>query len=472
MQRLKYALLATALLISLKNNAQNVHPVLDSVLNKTLDSMVTVLNVKSLSAAIHVSNTRTWAAAKGISSVNPRVDVTKNDVYLIGSVAKTITSACILQLADEGVLRLDDSVSRWLDTLQNVNPNITIRQLLRHQSGLYDFLNHPNLQLRFMSYQDSVWTPETLLRVFLREPIAQAGTTWSYCNTNYLLLGMIIKRATGKFYYQAFRERFFTPLNLNTFAIPAFERLTSPVAHAWLDITGDGVTDDAHNFYINYLALNSAAGAAGGYFATPTQTSKWMWTYMRGNLLSANMLSQAQTTVAGSGLPVGTTYGLGLMKRNLNNTLAYGHGGDLVYATSSWYLPSRDLAITVACNDAKNNSWTLIPVVEALLKTYIDWVRTDVDKDLNTLNAAIDVSPNPFSDNLTIQVKTPMPYTNISCAFHNQLGQNVLNVENKDIVTNSNAISLPNLGHLPTGLYVLTIKAEGKIVGVKKVMKF
>ncbi len=269
--------------------------------------MKTVLNVKSLSASIQFPDTAVWKRATGISSVNPPLNVTTDDAYLIGSVVKTMTSACILQLADQGVLNLDDSLHQWLDTIQYINPNITIRQLLRHQSGLYDVLNNPACQPALMANQSTVWLAVDLINTFIQPPIAAPGTNWSYCNTNYFLLGMIIEEATGNYYYDELRNRFFSPLGMTTIGIPAFESYSNPVAHLWLDINGDGITDDAHFFYYYYLSLNSAAGAAGGYYATPSDVTRWMRTYMRGDLLTPGMLLQARTTVFALGLPSTTS---------------------------------------------------------------------------------------------------------------------------------------------------------------------
>ena len=121
---------------------------------------------------------------------------------------------------------------------------------------------------------------------------------------------------------------------------------------------------------MNYLSLNSVAGAAGGYFSTATDLSKWMKAYMSGTLHSSGIIAQAQTTVPASGMP-GGTYGLGLMKKSFAGYLGYGHGGDLAYSASSWYFPSKDVSISVLGNDADFNSWTLAPVVEELLKNYL-----------------------------------------------------------------------------------------------------
>ncbi|MCC6726697.1 MAG: beta-lactamase family protein, partial [Saprospiraceae bacterium] len=147
MKRIKTFSTLVAIVISMGPALGQVVPTkLDSLLSHTLDSMRNVLGAKSLSAAMQLPDDAVWAFASGISSENPLVNVTVNDAYLIGSVTKTLTSACILQLHDEGVLSIDDSLHQWLDTFPYINPNITLRQLLRHTSGLHDVLATPGQQ--------------------------------------------------------------------------------------------------------------------------------------------------------------------------------------------------------------------------------------------------------------------------------------------------------------------------------------
>lgn len=452
-------------------HAQTIPLVLDSLLNKTLDSMQIVLNVKSLSAAIQFSDTNNWARATGISSMNPTVNVTTNDAYLIGSVTKTLTSACILQLADQNLLNLDDSLSKWLDTMPYINPNITIRQLLRHQSGLYDVLENPNCQPTLMAKQDSVWKAEDLISTFVQAPHFQAGAGWSYCNTNYMLLGMIIERVTGNPFYEELRSRFFTPLGLNSIAIPAFETVNSPIAHVWLDITGDNITDDAHNFYFNYLSLNSTAGAAGGYYATPSDISKWMRTYMRGDLHAANIMAQAKTTVSAPGLP-NTTYGLGLMKKSFYSYDGYGHGGDLAYAASSWYFPAKDISISVFTNDSKNNSWTLAPVVAALLKTFFTWQNTSgIVSDSRAEDIGISSFPNPFNNEITIALHLPQNVSEIQLELSNALGQKLATITEQNLSAGDIDLSFSHLTHLDSGVYFVNISQNGHWIKTLKVVK-
>lgn len=466
-KRVIFILILSLLYATVK--AQTIPASLDTVLTHTLDSMYNVMGIKSLNAAIQFPDGTIWANAVGISAQN--VSVTPNDAYLIGSVTKTLTAACILQLVDEQILSLDDSLYMWLDTIQYINPNITIRQLLRHQSGIYDVLNNQNCQPALLANMDSIWAPQDLISTFIKPAIAQPGGAWSYCNTNYFLLGMIIKAATGNPFYTEIRNRFFTPLGLNTFAIPAYETITSPVAHVWLDINGNGITDDAHSFYMNYLSLNSVAGAAGGYFSTATDLSKWMKAYMSGTLHSPSIMAQAQTTVPASGMP-GGTYGLGLMKKSFAGYLGYGHGGDLAYSASSWYFPSKDVSISVLGNDADFNSWTLAPVVEELLKNYLIWQLTASVEDVAQAKLALQVFPNPFDNQVFVKMNLPENAQELTCILSNAMGENLATIQENHLLKGQEQVfSFENITDLPQGFYFVRTYINGNLVQTAKLVK-
>lgn len=450
--------------------AQTISGGLDSLLRKTLDSMKLVVNSKSLSATIQFDDTTGWAYATGISSQIPLENVTPNHAYLIGSVTKTMTSACILQLVDKEVLSLEDTIGKWLPAMPYINPGITIRQLLRHQSGLYDALSHPNAQPTLLANTDSVWDAKDFLTTFMQPPVFQPGASWSYSNTNYFLLGMIIKAASGNDYYTEMRNRFFGPLGMDRTVIPAFETIMAPVAHVWLDINGDGVTDDAHNFYMNYLSLNSVAGAAGGYFSTAKETSKWMRTYMRGDLLSPAIMAEAKTTVPSPGLP-GSTYGLGLSEKTFAGYQGWGHGGDLAYCASSWYFPAKDLSITVFCNDADLISWDLVPVVSALLKAANQAGNiTDISSS-HTVNPLVKVYPNPFSQSLSVKIMFPSKVQTLTLTLCNSMGQTIREVQKNNVDAGVFEYQWENLADLPQGIYIARVIADGNEIRNIKVVK-
>jgi D-alanyl-D-alanine carboxypeptidase len=395
--------LATLLFSNIFASGQTVSPALSELLQETLDSMHLVVPAKSLSAAIQFGDGAIWKSAVGISSSQPLVNVTTEDAYLMGSIVKTITSACVLQMHDEGLLSIEDTIGEWLPPMQYIDSGITIRQLLQHTSGLYDVMSNPNLQPALLADVNQIWQADDLISTFINPPLNSAGTNWSYCNTNYFLLGMIIEEVSGNPYYTELRNRFFEPLGLSTFGIPAFEAYNEPIAHVWMDIFGTGQTQDAHFFYNSYLSLNSVAGAAGGYYATPEDITKWMRTYMRGDLLQPETLADAQTTMTAPGLPA-ATYGLGLNRKTFSGYVGYGHGGDLAYSASSWYFPALDISITVCGNDADFISWELIPVVRELIETIDDSNLLSIEETVlyNQPNV-YSVYPNPTSNQVIVE---------------------------------------------------------------------
>jgi D-alanyl-D-alanine carboxypeptidase len=456
-------------LVSGRLMSQDIPVALQALLDHTLDSMHTEIGAKSFSAAIEFPNNYMWSAAAGISSQVPLVQATPQHVYLIGSITKTMTSACILQLAEEGLLSIDDSLYEWVETINYINPNITIRQLLRHQSGLYDVLLNPNCEPTLLSNMDSIWSSADLINTFIQPPLFQPGEGWSYCNTNYFLLGMIIKEATGNEFYEELRSRFFTPLSMNTIAVPAFEDLNSPVAHVWMDLNGDQAFEDANFLYSNYLSLNSAVTPAGGYYSTASDISHWMRSYMRGDVLLSSSMDEAIETVPAPGLP-SCTYGLGLMKRSFIGFQGYGHGGDLAYASSSWYFPAKDLSITVFTNDAQFNSWTLIPVVTALLRTIDDWDQLAAGVAEKS-TAEIIVYPNPIQDEITIRLPEDISNNNFTLTLTDIFGKTIKNTTQNGLSGTSETYSIRGLESLTTGIYFLTISGYDYPLRTFKIVK-
>lgn len=454
--------LILALLAYFSVSAQTVPAELDATLKATLETMRAQLNAKSLSAAMQFSDGAIWAHANGVSSEVPLKNVTPDHTYLIGSVTKTLTSACILQLADEGALNLDDSLHQWLDTFPFIEPNITIRQLMQHTSGIHDVLATPGQQDSLLADISRIWTAKELIDAFIQPADFQPGTGWGYSNTNYFLLGMIIKKATNNDFYTELRNRFYQPLGLSSFSIPAFEPSSGlPVAHVWMNLTADNILDDGHFFYSNWLSLNSTAGAAGGYYSTPTDCTKWMRTYMRGDLLSAEMMANAKTTVFAAGSQ-GGLYGLGLMKNNFLGFEAYGHGGDLAYHASSWYFPEKDLSITVFTNDSNADSWDLLPVVRELLRDCDDFEQiTAVKPSLDGIGAAINVFPNPFDDQLSVNIQLANPAATVEMRLSNAIGQTVKTMQFENLPSGETTLKMHDLEQTAPGFYSLAVSVNG-----------
>src|SRR5205814_4843814 len=156
--------------------------------------------------------------------------------FRIASNTKSMTAAVIVQLAQEGKLSLDDPVSKYVDGVPN-GDNITINELLKMRSGLYNYTSAPELAESLDHDPTRVWTPEELLAIaFERPPLFAPGKEYDYCNTNYVLLGLIAEKLEGAPSAQVFQDRWFGPLRMKHTLLPASTSNTipEPYSHGYL----------------------------------------------------------------------------------------------------------------------------------------------------------------------------------------------------------------------------------------------
>ncbi|MBN8677247.1 MAG: serine hydrolase [Chitinophagales bacterium] len=441
--------------------AQGVPPELAAAFQQTLQNQRNTLGVKSLSAAVQFNNDSIWNGAYGISSTFPLDSVTPDYAYAIGSITKSITAACILQLADEGLLHLDDSVSKWLPPFPYVNPNITIRQLLRHQSGLYDVITNPAYDAATKVNLDSIWTLSNLVQDYINPPLFQPGTSWSYSNTNYALLGLIIEAVTGESYRTEFTNRFFGPLQLPSLLLPPFDPNPADIAHLWVYNPANNTSADAHGFYSQWHSFRSSAGPIGGYYGTARDIAVWNRAFLRGDLHSVDIMNEAKTTVATT-MPNSGRYGLGIMERKFWGLTGYGHGGDIGYSGITYYFPAKDISITVLNNDAKKNSWALAPVIQALLKNYLDYeasVSTASPWAFTELNPQ--VYPNPFTDEVSVSLYLPNGVQDAGYQITDALGKSISNGTLGSFASGDQTFIIPTGTTWPSGVYFLSLQLDG-----------
>src|SRR5262249_41957723 len=149
------------------------------------------------SAAVDLPGQPTWLGTSGSSYAG--VPITSDLLFAIGSNTKTFTAALVLQLVDRGLLSLDAPLSSLLPQHTNVNPRITVRQLLDHTSGLFDYMNDDAAQVfaAITADRSRIWTPEEILSTFFGPPHFAPGASWRYSNTNFLIAGMIDEAVIG-----------------------------------------------------------------------------------------------------------------------------------------------------------------------------------------------------------------------------------------------------------------------------------
>ncbi|MEV8440025.1 serine hydrolase domain-containing protein [Actinosynnema sp. NPDC051121] len=268
-------------------------------------------------------STGTRADAAGEASVG--------GYFRIGSATKTFVATVVLQLVDEGRVGLDDPVDRYVAGVPK-GDRITVRQVLNHTSGLYDYAHEEGYSTnrwrggdRFRTYR-----PQELLDVaFAGTPYFEPGEGWHYSNTNYIVAGMLVERVTGRTYGDEVRSRILRPLGLIHTSVPGWwPGLPQPHARGYAEVDGRLVDATLMNPSLDW--------AAGEMISTADDLDRFFDALLSGRLTSAASLDAMRRTVDGTGTIF--AYGLGLQRFDLPcGRSVWGHGGELIgyltYAT-------------------------------------------------------------------------------------------------------------------------------------------
>ncbi len=343
-------------------------PTLGYALQRSLDSIRAVQDIEGASAAVFIPGRGTWQGVSGISSRAPFVGIDPSMLFGVGSNTKAFVSATLLRLAEEGMLSLDDSLSRWLPAYPNITGSVTIRQLMNMTSGLFDYLNDSNAQGDSVeSNPTRLWTPEELIRTFVGPPRTTPGGAYRYCNTNYILLGMVIKSVTGKSVSSEIRERILTPLALDHTYLEVEELHHEPVAHPW---------DSGNDFASVPVAAHfSTLWTAGGMISTAENMVRWIQALFGGTMLSQASLHEMLTLVpmsanAATGLDW-NGYGLGVRQGSYYGKRVLGHTGMVMgYVSIVGYLPRTGASFAVLFNASEaGGGRALTALLDAYLRT-------------------------------------------------------------------------------------------------------
>jgi D-alanyl-D-alanine carboxypeptidase len=225
----------------------------------------------------------------------------------------------ILQLEAEGKLDIDDPVEKSLPGLVPNGGAITLRELMNHTSGLFDFASDPAFGNAILTNPSRVWTPRELLAYgFAHAPYFPPGTNWWYSNTNYVLLGLVAEAVTGKPLGQSLQERIFTPLGLTSTSFPLGIELDATFVHGYVKLGNAPLLDVAP------LLSPTFAWAAGGIVSNARDVTTFYRALLTGKLLPAAQLNEMKNPSS-----VASTYGLGISTSFISCGRAFGHGGNI-----------------------------------------------------------------------------------------------------------------------------------------------
>ena len=271
----------------------------------------------------------------GLADLETGTPATPETNYRLASVTKQFTAACILLLAEDGRLTLEDRGHQWLPSLPKAAETVTIRHLLTHTSGLIDYEDViPEIFAAQLHDADVLRLLETQDRTYFRP-----GTGYRYSNSGYALLALIVQRASGKTFAKFLRERIFQPLAMNNTV--AHEDGISTVNHRAF-----GYTEEAGRWNRTDQDQTSAVLGDGGIYSSIDDLAKWDAALYDGRLLHPSSLRAAFTPATHTDDPK-IEYGYGW--RITGETLW--HSGETVgFRNVIVRYPRRHLTVVVLTN--------------------------------------------------------------------------------------------------------------------------
>jgi D-alanyl-D-alanine carboxypeptidase len=329
--------------------APGVDPLLVERLQAHLDRWRVNHSAPGVAAAVRLPDGSRWLGVSGaLTAGRDGRLVSPGTPFAVGSLTKTFMAALVLQLREEGRLYLGTPLSTWLPDYPRAR-DITVKMLLGHRSGVFDYFAHPRYEASVFGRPRHRWTPAQILA--LRGPrYCEPGACYRYSNTNYVLLGRIVRKVTGRSPAANIRARFLEPLGLSDTFFQGQERIGKvPARGYWATATGHVGFSDGTRFRPNTSGA-TVAESAGALVSSVRDISDWQDALLGGRVLEPASLELMLTLHRASG------YGLGMRRAWLDGLPGIGHGGSLRGFVSLMYrLPEQDLDVVILTNLGRTN---------------------------------------------------------------------------------------------------------------------
>lgn len=433
-----------------------------------INNHVSSTNDKGISAAIIMPDGSIWKGVAGDDgSGNP---ITSSTLFYGASTTKSFVAACVLQLAEEGKLSLTDSIHRYLNGSQypqnRVDSTINLYQLLTHTSGIYNYTDNPNYYLKtFITNTTKVYTPSEILFTFLTSgSVFPKGSSWKYCNSNYVLLGLIIEAVTGHTLTSEIKTRVIDKIGMpNTFLGDG--STTNTTAGLWANI-GLGETNLSN---VSHKALLTSFWAAGNIVTLPIELATYCRQLIKGNLYTDSTTIDTMIGVIPASIDLTPgdeyAYGMGLVRVNYNNTYVYGHTGNVGHITRMFHNPTYNYTIVAMTNRFGvfgNDNIKAYTKLEQQVLNYL--ATTTTTKKVVTENLDIKLLTNAFTNENQLVINSPQS-TSVDILICNQLGQ-VMTTYNYNVIEGANTIALKEFNNYASGLYFIKVqmKSTGSVV--------
>jgi D-alanyl-D-alanine carboxypeptidase len=304
----------------------------------------------------------------------------KDNQFKIASITKTMTAVVILQLQEEGMLNINDPVTKYISDVSYARlgdlhffngipygDSITIKQLLQHRSGLADIFTDAAFRFYLNMYfnKKQTWSPEKLMKRYYKYRLNYKAhfipdSGYYYSDVNYFLLGLIIEKLSRQTLAQQFRKRIFEPLEMNNTFFEYYEpaKGNRKMAHSFLGRRN-----------ITKMLNTSYDWAGGGIVSTTTDLSIFLNGIFNGKLYKTAATLNMMTAMRPHPLKSGklSYYGLGLYQYQFNGDVYYGHGG--FWGSLIAYCPAKKITFCGSVNQV-NPPFNTSRFVELLLQNF------------------------------------------------------------------------------------------------------
>jgi CubicO group peptidase (beta-lactamase class C family) len=281
--------------------------------------------------------------------------------FNLASVGKPFTAVAVARLVEDGKLRFDDPIGRFLPELpQSIGRRVTVAELLDHTSGLGDFFGSPGyerLRPRLTSLD------RYLPLIVHAPPVAGPGSGFHYSNSGYLLLGLIVQRASGRDYYEFLRKEVFDRAGMTRSGCPWSSRLSRGVAIGYVNEPG------RPGLQPNTASLPPRGTSAGGCYATAPDLLRFADALLRDRLLSAQVTRTVTSPKVADGLGGEYGYGFGLRYGRRGEAPTIWHNGGAPGVGAELDIsPARHVTVVVLANRD-------YPVIQATISRILDILR-------------------------------------------------------------------------------------------------
>ncbi len=337
------------------SGAAQPHPDLTTAVDSVAHELVRTGVAAGLAVTVVRGGETLLSKGYGFADLENEVPATDSTVFRIGSVTKQMTAAAVMHLVEEGALSLDDELTDHLPDFPTQGHRVTLRHLLNHTSGIR---NYTALGARWFAVQPLELSHDELVALFRDEPFDfEPGAGWSYSNSGYYLLGMVIEAVTGKGYDEFLEETFFRPLALEETRY-CWEGPLIPRRARGYAFTPEG--------FRNAPPLGmSQPGAAGAICSSSRDLAVWDQALREGRVVSEEGYRRMTTP---EGLPEegAPAYGFGLIRSGTGPREAVGHSGGINgFSSHLVYYPEADLTVAILANTPGGAPTRILEVVAA-----------------------------------------------------------------------------------------------------------